>query len=347
MINNIDKLKVLKTQKVIDALSILNSGGMQIALVINESDQLIGTISDGDIRRALLNNKSLNSSVLDIMNSKFLYIKDNEPRKNAVEIMKRNLITQVPILDDNGKITDMAFLHEFFKKNEEKKNAVVIMAGGLGKRLRPYTENCPKPMLRVGEKPILESLLEQFIESGFRKFFISVNYLKEQIMDYFKDGAPWGVEIKYLIEDKPLGTAGSLSLLPNNLDHPFIVINGDILTKFETHKLIDFHNENYSYATICVREHETTIPFGVVKADGLELKEIVEKPTYRDLVNAGVYTFESDVVNLIKKNSALDIPDLINLLKELNKKILICPIHEYWVDIGRHETLKEADKSWL
>ena len=203
--------------------------------------------------------------------------------------MKKNSINQIPILNKNGKIKDIVLIQEFSPKHEERKNSVVIMAGGIGKRLRPYTENCPKPMLCVGDKPILESLLEKLIESGFKKFFISVNYLKEQIIDYFKDGSSWGVEINYLIEEKPLGTAGSLSLLPNDIESPLIVMNGDILTKFEANKLIDFHNDNSAYASICVREHETTVPFGVIESKGIELRQIIEKPTYSDLVSAGIY----------------------------------------------------------
>lgn len=343
----INKIKLLKDKKALDALSKLNSGGVQIALVVDENDKLIGTISDGDIRRSLLNKKSLDSSVLEIMNPNFFSIQNNEPRRKAMDLMEKHYIKQIPILNSKGEITDLVLSQEFSLKSEERENPVVIMAGGIGKRLRPYTENCPKPMLCVGDKPILESLLEKLIESGFKNFFISVNYLKEQIIDYFKDGSSMGIQINYLIEEKPLGTAGSLSLMPKNIQHPFIVMNGDILTKFEPNKLIDFHNENNAYASVCVREHETNVPFGVIESKGIELKQIIEKPTYRDLVSAGVYTFEPEIIRSIPKNAYLDIPDLILYLKKVNKRVLICPIHEYWLDIGRHETLKEADKSWL
>ena len=212
------------------------------------------------------------------------------------------------------------------------------MAGGIGSRLRPYTENCPKPMLKIGTKPILELLLEQLIENGFTNFYISVNYLKEKIINYFEDGSRWNVNINYLLENKPLGTAGAISLLPKEIEKPFIVMNGDILTKFNLNQLIDFHNKNNSFSTICAREYEVSIPFGVIETDGIELKRIVEKPIYKNYINAGLYAFDPEVLEFLNKNEAKDMPDLINEIKDLKKKVILCPIHEYWLDIGRKET---------
>lgn len=342
-----NKILLKKESTIKDALVMLNNEGLQIVLVIDNQRKLIGTISDGDIRRGLLDKKTLDSSVLEIMNSKFIYAKKNQGEIFALEIMKKNSINQLPILDDFGRVIDLFLLKDLINIPLEKKNAVVIMAGGEGKRLRPLTENCPKPMLEVGGKPMLQTILESLIESGFKKFFFSVNYLKERIIDYFGDGSKWNVEIQYLIEDKPLGTAGSLTLLPKNLSDPIIVMNGDILTKFDPKKLIEFHNENASYATICVRDNETIVPFGVIESNGIELTKIIEKPTYNNLVSAGVYTFDPEVIGILSEEKKIDIPDLILLLKKMDKRVLICPIHEYWLDIGRRETLTEAYESWI
>ena len=181
-------------------------------------------------------------------------------------------------------------------------------------------------MLKIGDKPIIEILLERIAESGFKNLFFSVNYLKEQIMNYFGDGSKWNVKINYLIEEKPLGTAGSLALLPRSINKPFIVINGDILTKFNINQLIEFHNKNNSIATICVREHEIKVPYGVIESNGIEFKQILEKPTYRKYVNAGVYTFDPFVLGCIGKNMQMDMPELIKKIKEMGKKVTVCPI---------------------
>ena len=329
-----------------DALKNLEKGDSQIVLVVDDEDKLLGTISDGDIRRSLIIGKSLKTNVSEIMNKNCITSLLGEKKQKLLEVMKKKLINQIPILDESGRILELIKMRDLIEVKNINDNPVLIMAGGIGSRLRPFTENCPKPMLTIGNKPILEILLDQLIENGFTNFYFSVNYLKEKIINYFEDGSKWNVSINYLIEEKPLGTAGSISLLPKEIKKTFIVMNGDILTKFNLNQLINFHYKNNSFTTICAREYEVSIPFGVIETEGIELKRIVEKPTYKNYVNAGVYAFDPQVLDFLNNNEAKDMPDLINEIKAYKKKVILCPIHEYWLDIGRRETLEKAHKYW-
>ncbi len=341
------KICIDSNKTLFDALENLESEESQIVLVIDNNQKLLGTISDGDIRRHLIMGKTLGTKVSEVMNTNFISSEKGQKKMKILQLMKEKGINQIPVIDEKGKILDIVLLKELIEVKDSFDNPVLIMAGGIGSRLMPFTENCPKPMLKVGDKPILEILLEQLIENGFTNFYISVNYLKEQIMDYFGDGKNWNVNIQYLIEKKPLGTAGALSLLPKEINKPFIVINGDILTKFNMKQLIDFHYKNKSNLTICAREYEIKVPFGILETKGIELKDIIEKPTYKHYINAGIYTFDPDVLKIIPKSEPIDMPVLIAKLKSSNKKIIICTIHEYWLDIGRHESLTKAHQSWI
>ena len=343
---NVLKICIQSNKTLFDVLKNLENEESQIVLIINEKGKL-GTISDGDIRRHLITGNTLETKVSDVMNKKFISVYQGEKKQRILQIMREKGINQIPVISDSGKILEIVLLKELIEVKDYIDNPVLIMAGGIGSRLRPFTENCPKPMLKVGDKPILEILIEQLIDNGFSNFYISVNYLKEQIIEYFEDGHKWNVDIKYLIEKKPLGTAGALSLLPKEINKPFIVINGDILTKFNMKQLIDFHEKNKSYLTICARDYELKVPFGVIETNGIELKKLLRKPTYRNYINAGVYTFDSEVLKIISREETIDMPVLIERLKSLNKKIIICPIHEYWIDIGQHETLNKAHQSWI
>ena len=259
--------------------------------------------------------------------------------------MNRDHIRQLPVLDACGRIVDLR-LHDSFLSPSKYDNVVVVMAGGKGTRLRPYTDSCPKPMLLVGDKPILEILLERCIASGFRKFYFSVNYLKDQIIDYFDNGSRWGVSIEYLVEDKPLGTAGSLSLLPTSLQHPFLVLNGDVLTRLDLGHLFRFHAEHKAKATLCVREHEITVPFGVVFTDGADLTAFQEKPTFSYQVNAGVYVIDPQLLDFLPHDKFTDMPELLESVHLSGHKVCVCPIHEYWLDVGRPETFAQAHRDW-
>ncbi len=344
---NVLKICMQSNKTLFDVLKNLENEESQIVLIINEDKKLLGTISDGDIRRHLITGNTLDTKVSEVMNKNFISVNQGERKQRILQIMRDKGINQIPIINDSGEIIEIVLLKELIEVKNYLDNPVLVMAGGIGSRLRPFTENCPKPMLKIGDKPILEILIEQLIDNGFSNFYISVNYLKEQIIEYFGDGRKWSIDIKYLIEEKPLGTAGALSLLPKEINKPFIVINGDILTKFNMKQLIDFHLKNKSYLTICAREYEINVPFGVIETNGIELENIIEKPTYRNYINAGVYTFDSEVLEVISRNETIDMPVLIKKLKSLNKKIIICPIHEYWIDIGQHESLNKAHQSWI
>jgi len=326
-------------------MRIIDQGAAQIALVVDEQQRLVGTLTDGDIRRGLLKGETLKAPTERLMNSDFRSVGSSDDQGVVLEMMRREVLRQIPVLDQEGRVVELLLLQELLNP-QQLSNAVVIMAGGKGTRLRPHTESCPKPMLPVGDKPMLEILLEQCIASGFRTFYFSVNYLKEQIIEYFSDGSRWGVSINYLVEDEPLGTAGSLQLLPDSLKEPFLVLNGDVLTRLDPSQLLQFHTEHHAQATLCVREHELTVPFGVVQTEGTELAGFEEKPTYRHQVNAGVYVIDPQLLPLLPPHQFTDMPSLLLAAQDAGHMVAVCPIHEYWLDVGRPETLKEAHAMW-
>lgn len=330
----------------LEAMRAINRGSVQIGLVTNEEKCLIGTLTDGDIRRGLLSGKSLETPVKELMNRDFKFLRLGVDRGSALELMRRDALLQLPVLDECGRVVELLLLSDLVAPSK-KSNSVVIMAGGRGKRLLPLTEDCPKPMLTIAGKPMLEILLEQCIASGFSNFYFSVNYLKEQIIEYFQDGEKWGVSINYLIEDSPLGTAGSLQLLPSSIQYPVLVLNGDVLTRLNPSQLLQYHDEHKASATMCVREYTTSIPFGVVEAAGVEFLGLLEKPSYTHLVNAGVYVIDPSLLSLIPTNKAVDMPNFLQVVKDAGHMVAVCPVHEYWIDVGRPETLRQADQDWL
>jgi dTDP-glucose pyrophosphorylase len=329
----------------LEALMVIDRGAAQIALVVDDQQLMLGTLTDGDIRRGLLDGETLEAPAERLMNRQFRYVLSGEDHAEVLEMMRREVLHQIPVLDAHGRVVELLLLQELLTP-AQLPNAVVIMAGGKGTRLRPHTEHCPKPMLLVDGKPMLEILLEQCIASGFRQFYLSVNYLKEQIIDHFQNGKRWGVSIDYLVEDEPLGTAGSLQLLPGSVREPFLVMNGDVLTLLNTSKLLRFHVENEAAATLCVWEHITTVPFGVVQTQGVELAGFEEKPSYRQLVNAGVYLIDPKLLPLLPPHQATDMPTLLQIAQQEGHRVAVCPIHEYWIDVGRPETLEEANATW-
>ena len=342
---DISSLFISPEASVIEAIEIIDKGGKQIALVIDSENHLLGIITDGDVRRSILKGSVLEKPVSEIMNTKFKFAYKNEKKESLLEIIKKESIKHIPILDKELRVIELILLDDIFS-SLELTNKVVIMAGGRGSRLRPHTENCPKPMLRVGNKPMLEIVIEQCISYGIKEFYLSVNYLKDKVINYFEDGSKWNIKINYLIENKPLGTAGALQLLPDDIKEPFFVMNGDVLTRFDLRHLLQFHLENRANATLCAREHDIQVPFGVVETNGVDFVSINEKPTYSKLVNAGIYVLEANLLNLIPKNEFFDMPTLFQIAQEKSKKIVVCPIHEYWIDVGRPETLKKADNEW-
>jgi len=345
MERDISKLKISRSTSVLDALRVIDYGSCHIALVVNDESKLLGTLTDGDIRRGLLHGKSLQNSVAELMNTNFIYLTDGEDDSLIQREMKQRCLRHLPILDKEGILLGLKLIDDG-REYSALKNPVVIMAGGRGTRLLPLTKDCPKPMLRIGKKPMLEILIEQCIESGLNDIFISVNYLKEQIIDYFKDGSKKGVQIRYLEEKKPLGTAGSLSLLKDRVDKPFLVLNGDVLTRVPLAQIVKYHYENTLKATICVRHHNIAVPYGVVETDGISFKRIREKPVIKTLVNAGMYIIDPGLLSMINDKRKMDMTELIELTAKSGQPVGVCPIHEYWVDAGLPETLREASMEW-
>jgi len=342
---DLNKIHLRPTTPVLEAMRIIDQGAAQIALVVDEQQRLLGTLTDGDIRRGLLHGETLEAPAERLMNRKFHSVQTSDDQGAVLEMMRTEVLRQIPVLDEQGRVVELLLLQELLNP-QQFSNSVVIMAGGKGTRLRPHTEHCPKPMLSVGDQPILEILLEQCIASGFRNFYFSVNYLKDKIIEYFDDGSRWGVSIHYLVENEPLGTAGALQLLPDSLTEPFLVLNGDVLTRLDPKHLLQFHTEHQALATICVRDHELTVPFGVVQTNGVELSGFEEKPTYHHQVNAGVYVIDPQLLPLLQPHQFIDMPSLLKMAQEAGHRVAVCPIHEYWIDVGNPDSLKQAIVSW-
>lgn len=342
---NLNKFIISENSSIKKAIFVINQTASQIALVVKRQ-KLIGVVTDGDIRRALLKGFKLNSKVENIMQRDYIFLLKPASEKDALKLMRRKTIKQIPLVDKNKKLMNLFLLDNLMSSNSIS-NEVVIMAGGKGTRLGELTKNCPKPMLNIGSKPMLEIILKHCIDAGFVSFNFSVNYLKNQIKKYFINGRKWGVNIRYLEEKKELGTAGSLKLLKKKITKPFLVINGDVLTKIDYSHLIKFHENNKSEITICVREHRTKIPYGITKIKDLNIVEIEEKPELIHFINAGIYCLNPSILKLIPKNTYLDMTELIKLAKKKNFKIKAFLVHEYWQDVGYPEILNSIkNQEW-
>jgi len=328
-------------QPIRDALQLIDSESLRIALVVDTHLRLLGVVTDGDIRRGLLNNLTLDSSVSSVMNISPLTAKIGTPRKELVKFMQQGQLLAIPLLKE-GKVAGLETLQRVGQYSKYQ-NPVFLMAGGFGTRLKPLTDNCPKPLLKVGDKPILEIVLDSFIKAGFVNFYISTHYLPEMIQEHFGNGSKWNVNITYVYEDEPLGTGGALGLLPINIpDLPLFLINGDVLTNVDFERVLDFHNKNEAMATMCVRDYEYQVPFGVINGDGNKIISMVEKPVQRFFVNAGIYVISPEIRKSVELNCRIDMPTLLEQFIENQANVLMFPIHEYWLDIGRIEDYRRA-----
>lgn len=342
MTANWQKVVISPTTTIREALEVIDKEALRVALVVLGCDTLVGVVTDGDVRRGILQGIELSSPVSAIMNNNPVSANISLSSNELKALMQARKILSLPIIDDDGKLMGLKTLYDTLVV-EKRENPVFIMAGGFGTRLKPLTDNCPKPMLNVGGKPMLETLINNFKNHGFYKFYISTHYLPEVIMDYFGNGSGYDVEITYVHEETPLGTGGALSLLPGSLpNEPLIMINGDILTNVDFAKVLDFHVQQQSDATMCVRDYEVKVPFGVIEGQGHEITDIVEKPTYRYFVNAGIYVISYHIIKQLPNNKHLDMPTLFEVKKNEGCKILKFPIHEYWLDVGRHDDFKKA-----
>ncbi|MBU6149529.1 MAG: nucleotidyltransferase family protein [Verrucomicrobia bacterium] len=317
----------------------LNSTSLKIVMVVNRIGELVGVISDGDIRRGLLRGLSINDEVSQIIQKNPIVVPQNLPTEYVHDLMAGNKISSIPIINKNKKICGLYIL-VIPQKNTIKTNRLVIMAGGEGKRLLPYTKMCPKPMLKIKGKPILEHIIEKARLLGFLNIIISVNYLHEKIRAFFKDGEKFGVHITYLHEKMPLGTAGGLSMLKKIIKAPFLITNGDVLCDVDYNKLLQFHLDHDASATMAVRPHEYQNPFGVVQLKGISILRLEEKPVIQTHINAGVYVLNPDVLKFLKKDQVCDMPELIMRINRNKMKTIAYPMHEPWLDIGKPEDLK-------
>jgi dTDP-glucose pyrophosphorylase len=330
------------TQSIREVLQIIDQSGIQIAIITTENRYLQGTVTDGDIRRGILEGIDLDEPVSTVMNEDPITAPPQEERQSLISTMRARRIHQIPLVDREGRVVGVEVLDDLLE-SEARPNPVVLMAGGLGTRLRPLTKDCPKPLLEVGGKPILETILEGFVAHGFQQFYISVNYMSGMIEDHFGDGSDWNVDITYLHEDERLGTAGSLSLLPERPKETMIVMNGDLLTKLNFAHLLDFHHEHEAIATMCVREHETQVPYGVIETDDQYMEGIEEKPIERYFVNAGIYVLEPETLDHVPENEFFDMPDLFERVIEDDRKATVFPVREYWQDVGRKEDFQRVN----
>jgi dTDP-glucose pyrophosphorylase len=327
-----------------DAISTINQSNAQLALVVDPESVLHGIITDGDIRRAILAGIQLDAEVSEIMTKNPFSLNEGSSQKDVLFLMQREVIHHVPILDIKNRVVDLYVLDDFLKKRSLI-NPVIIMAGGKGERLGSLTKNCPKPMLEVNGKPILEIILEKCIDAGFNNFYFSVNYLKEKIIDHFGVGEKWGVNISYLEEDEPLGTCGSLKLLPNDLADDLLVLNGDVLTDLEYDRLMAYHQKSRNSMTVCTRSHRVRIPFAVMTSSGAKLERFVEKPMYDFQVNAGVYILNPSLIEKIP-SKFYNMTDLVDDLLDSKSAVGVFPIHENWKDIGNPIDFREAVESF-
>jgi len=343
-LKDLTEILLKPTDTLESAIQILLSSGARIALVVDSNTKLLGTVTDGDIRRALIKHMEMDCSVEKLMNSKPVTASISDPSNSIMSKMKRKVLLHVPLIDNNNTLVGLETLEHLLNKRKYD-NPVFLMAGGFGTRLHPLTEKKPKPLLNVGNRPILETIINQFVETGFHNFYISTHYKAEMIREYFGNGSNWNVKIEYLHEETPLGTAGSLGLLPNTLsDFPIIMMNGDLLTKVNYENLLYFHNENAGLATMCIREYDFQVPYGVVDIEEQYVTKIKEKPVQKFFVNAGIYVLDPKIMNYVDGKSYLDMPNLLEAQIKNGERVSVFPIHEYWLDIGRMEEYQQAHK---
>jgi dTDP-glucose pyrophosphorylase len=324
-----------------EALETIDRGARQIALVITDACHLEGTVTDGDIRRALLKGHGLDTPVSEVMNANPVTGLLEEDSRIWQRTMQRHSLRHLPILDTRGCVIELV---EYLPPSEPRRSTpVVIMAGGLGTRLRPLTEEIPKPLIPVGPKPVLETIIENFASQGFENLFLCLNYKGQMIQDYFGDGERLGIGIRYITEDRRLGTAGALSLLPETPREPIIVMNGDLLTKVDFVRLLEFHNKQGFVATMAMREYSHQVPYGVLQVgEGYRIQRLTEKPIERHYVNAGIYVLSPEALSLVPEQKFYDMPSLFQRLMDMQRPVGSFPLRDYWIDIGRIEDLERA-----
>lgn len=328
-------------QSIRDALAVLDISGMEVVLVTSDSNELLGILTDGDVRRALLAGAGLNDPLAPFLQKKFFFVNKNATRDEVLDLMQARHISQVPILDNEGKLRGLHTLHEIVGAIE-RRNWAVVMAGGRGERLRPITDSIPKPMVRVAGRPILERIVLHLVGSGIRHVFFSVNYLADKIKDHFEDGRAFGCHIEYLREAKPLGTGGALALLPGRPEVPLIVLNGDLLTRFDVDRMFAYHMEGKYRATVGVHEYLHTVPYGVVETERERITSMREKPSFSWLANAGIYILDPDLPERVPPDTKFPLTALVEECLDKSEPVGAFRIEEDWDDLGQPHDLRRA-----
>ncbi|MHB8799687.1 MAG: nucleotidyltransferase family protein [Thermoanaerobaculia bacterium] len=332
---------VRESASVRDALAAIDRGTRGIALLVDGEGRLVGTISDGDVRRAILRGAGLESHARDVACRQFVFVGPDADRAHVLDLMKARTIQQVPIVDESGRLLGMHSLREILGR-VERPNTAVIMAGGRGERLRPLTDTVPKPMLPIAGRPILEWLVLHLVGFGIRRIQISVNYLGQVIERHFGDGEAFGCEIGYLREERPLGTGGSLSLLREKPNEPLLVMNGDLVTRFDVGEILDVHDQSGAAITLAVHEYRHTVPFGVVTVDGERVVGLREKPAETWLANAGIYVLEPSVVERVPSERVVHLPEFVEETLERGEHVVAYRLSGDWADVGRPADLSRA-----
>lgn len=340
---NLDKLIVYNNYSIKQALEVLDLGARGIAFLIDDNNELRGTITDGDIRRSILKGISLDCSIDKIVHYNPICANVHMTRDDIKDLFIKKAVKEIPIVNDENILVDIISIQDILLP-EGKKNPVIIMAGGLGTRLKELTQEIPKPMLKVGQDPMLQHIINNFKQYGYNKILISVNYKAEIIENYFQNGYAHGVKIEYIREHKRLGTAGGIRLAKEYLDTPFFVINGDIFTNLNVESMMGFHIENKFDITVGTRKHSFQIPYGVIQVEDNNIKELKEKPVIDYFINAGVYCLSPNILKYIPEDEYFEITDLINICIKNNMKVGSYEIDEYWMDIGRLEDYNKVNK---
>jgi dTDP-glucose pyrophosphorylase len=340
---NLKSILLNENKLIIDAINSLSTTGLLIVIVVDKSNKLLATITDGDIRKGLANGLSLKDNVSLIMNKKPKYVLANTTKIDVYNLFVKEKYKSLPVVDENQKIINCYFPDAFLSIKENP--PLLIMAGGFGTRLGKLTENCPKPMLKIGNKPVLEHIIKKARDEKFTNIFIATHYKSEVIENYFGNGENFDVKITYIKEKKPLGTGGSFKFM-SKFNGPIVITNGDIISKIGYKKLLDFHILNDGIATMAVLKNEIKNPYGVIRYSGIELLDFDEKPSWISYINAGIYVVESKVTKFIKENQKISMPHILKKLKDKNKRVYIFHMHEEWIDIGTPEELKKIKRSF-
>jgi dTDP-glucose pyrophosphorylase len=349
MAEKLDNVLIYPENVLQEVITALNRNWRGIVLVVDEMKRLLGTITDGDIRRAILSGKGLETPVSELllMKADSLYPQPITARADTstpelLRLMREHVVQQLPILDESGRVVDLVTMGDLLPTGGLPIKAV-IMAGGFGTRLSPLTNDVPKPMLPVGDRPLMEYMVDQLRKAGIERLSVATHYLNEKIATHFGDGQDFGMEISYIKEDTPLGTAGALGLM-EPIKEPMLVINGDILTRVDFRSMLDFHNKHNADLTIGVRQYEMEVPFGVLDCDGPDVLRISEKPQHRFLVNAGIYLINPTAHHYIPHKKFFNMTDLIDKLLVEKRKVVSFPILEYWLDIGQPTDYQKAQE---